>query len=348
MPYLYKYPAATNAAFRSNDLASTPWVSRNGGSATFNQVGLTGAPNTASLLTATAVGGLIDTYQPVTLVADTNPHTIKIWVRKEAAANIRGVLITLTITADYKYVLNTGTGVLTLVSGAATATEVAGIGNWWCVHIQAPSQSTTTGYMVIQSGYNADGSAIANPQIGHAIIGNAEWYVNKVIAEVRSLGPIFTTTAAVATVETRYSFDVANLNRNGSVWYHENIPYDFPAGIAVNSGGGSIMLENYYTGYLMAITNPNTLRIPPSQINYGVFGTVMKMATLGSVADNKCICNFNGTYAPEGAWPNPIPGIGPINIGPNSTVGWQVRNLRSYAITSFANGKTIIDGLMTP
>ncbi|GAG20654.1 unnamed protein product, partial [marine sediment metagenome] len=73
-PYLQYYPAAENEVFYSNNITgpAAGWTVMAGAESTFDQIGLTGEPNTASLVSRVLGLATESAYRAVTLVADTN------------------------------------------------------------------------------------------------------------------------------------------------------------------------------------------------------------------------------------------------------------------------------------
>ena len=186
------------------------------------------------------------------------------------------------------------------------------------------------------------------------VIGNIEWNDNKTIAEVRGLGPIFTTTAAVSTDANTGSFDSANHRDDLAAYYVEinvstaSSTWSLPqANIQIigtsTSGVHGIMHAqntiNTVTGY--DGTNFSNHIIPVTAEDTLIkLGKVYEAGT--SQQTYRDGINTWTDFAYDGAWD--YNGL-PIQMKTQS-VSFKMRNLQRYDIASYAEGKTIIDGLM--
>ena len=208
VPYLQYYPAATNLQESSNDFVTGSYWSKANVTPTYDQVGLTGAPNTATLCPAS-----LNTANVRGDFTCTSNGTA-VWYMKKttSAAAFPGVRCFIDASNRAAYTVNTDTGALVARTDAANggtySAEIISVGDWWKILIElsgATRRQETFPFV------NTDASgAWTGTGSGSCIIGNCEGHADKTIAQVRGLGPIFTTTAAVSTDETLYDFDVAN------------------------------------------------------------------------------------------------------------------------------------------
>ena len=218
--YLQYFPAAENELLYSRDLTQG-WDSDAGVSETYDQVGITGEPNTASLVSSTTANA--DVYQrvfPDSVIGD--EYVLGVCLKK-TVGTVPDCKLILRV-ADVKgAIFNTTTGIAT--PDTDYSVEVIDLGDWWKVLLQKTATGTAC-YVQIAPSVAGTGSVT---------IGNVEWYANKTIAEVRGLGPIFTTTAAVATDQTAYSFDLSNCNENSGAYYLD-MRTDLPEIVADRQG----------------------------------------------------------------------------------------------------------------
>ncbi|GAF86915.1 unnamed protein product, partial [marine sediment metagenome] len=268
------------------------------------------------------------------------------------------------------YTVNTDDGIVTPRTGFGDpyAYEIIDYGLWWKVCCSAANTSSASGYAqvigsVVLSGGDP-GVWIDNGAYGSAIFGNVEIHLNKTIAEVRGLGPIFTTTAAAATDVTVYRFDLANFERFKSAWYVEYVG-DYSSDS--NSVYHTLTPQNFADSSAMLKMDPS--KLPDSSI-YSVYTNTSAanafVTWVGNVplADDvlaKTAINYFDTsseyaLACNGVWDTTyvnflelINYTDPINVGARNstqlgTAKW--RNIRRYDTASFAEGKGIIDDLM--
>ena len=351
IPYLQYYPAAENTAKYSNDLLN--WQYQQAAQTnTLDQVGLTGEPNTATLSNKTTVGN--GTGGLVTQGVTTN--CLKAWVKKDTDQT-RFPLIQ--IKNDTGVFINTQTGHAWGMSAIAPiAIESIDAGDWWIMLCEMNTAASSEMRVWAAAQTTEDDGSLVTTATGSAIFGNIECHPDKTIAEVRGLGPIFTTTAAVATDATSYQFDVANFDNDSAAWYAET-----------NQQG------DFYSGW-----NAAAFVSPYDALAEGVFGTASTDArlmiqdsagqinvgnALTSVGSNKFGASYNNTdnlkaVNYSGAWSNTATYTGfnkatnpaiilfgsPIIASRTISVPWQMRDLQRYDITSYAEGQGIIDDLM--
>ena len=363
MPYLQYYPAATNALAYSNNLTS--WYTNTGAITTFDQVGLTGKPNTASTLERPA--GATKAYLLVGNSGQSNTGTYKVYGRSYSGV---ASCVQILQTGANPYVTFDFTNGAIVGSAGLVASEIFSDGQGGYVGL-AEFNTGMTGRFYPFGNIPTDVAAPPNDLPGGPIISNAEFHDGKTIAEVRGLGPIFTTTAAVATdlTEYYYYFNVAAPwieadpdFKNTDAAYYLETDHSMCVGIT-----GSLFVHSFRSGSLGGhprVVNPSASNnaysnfTDDSQTNRFVTfaatnSTVpMKFGFAGSGVDFSARSsqigwqdgaqNFSGFIPTTSTlnWSNPSPAYG---IGP-----MKVRNLQRYDITTVQEGKDIIDDLMGP
>jgi hypothetical protein len=210
--------------------------------------------------------------------------------------------------------------------------------------------------------FTVDQAALTDPQIGirivtsgdAVIVGNAECFTARSEAEVRGLGPIFTTTAAVATDRSEYLFDHANIAPKTAAWYGE---HEFSG--ATND---TTAIFSAPLGRALTIDPRNEPGSIKGQFDDGSAGLIIGNALSQASADPfKWGVSMeeagNGDLNVNGVWSSapssPVYGFYRASTNTdamglsskNNT--HKYRNLRRYDITSYQEGKDIIDGLMT-
>lgn len=164
VPWLSVNPAATNAQIRSNDLADAEWTATNVAVGDQDEIGIDGGSASACTLTATDANGTVIANA---IAAASATHATKWYLKRETG---------------------TGTIELTLDNGST----------WQDITSELDSSF---------NGIAVDQAALTNPQVGirivtdtdAVIVGNAEEYSDRLIAEVRGLPPIFTEGTAAST-----------------------------------------------------------------------------------------------------------------------------------------------------
>lgn len=354
VPYLQYYPAATNLLTYSNNItensAAGKWLSANLANTviTQDQIGLTGEPNSATYCEESKSTGARGVYQTPTVTAS-KPITLKVWVKKE---NDETTFPAFSIfqndvnTYRYDVMLNKQTGA---AAEADTCTisgsyEVINEGDWWILLVSVDSDVYTQARFNFSFAFGSVLGVFNAGAMGNATVGNIEAHDNKTIAQVRGLGPIFTTTAAVAADKTVYSFDIAN---------------------HANTDKGAIYFDHEYN--LAAVTVASLYLGSSDRVNVQDVAGNAKLYTAGgdpiistvlpevanqlglvwSSGESKGVANANGTYGTEvaaGIVNNNRASI-PINaVGGADAQKW--RDLRFYTIADFDQGKTKIDDLM--
>jgi len=186
--------------------------------------------------------------------------------------------------------------------------------------LSAINESGTNFYTTIYPYY---GTTIAQIKVG-----NVELHQGKTIAEVRGLGPIFTTTAAVSTDKVISVFDSANSTANAAWVFKAKTD----TAQAILDGFLSVVGTNWRlndgTTTSDAAWTTNTL----TKIGISAFGSSMSMSV-------------NDVWGADVAYDGVLlQGILDLFRTTGASAG-QIRNLQRFDITSLADGKTKADGV---
>ena len=352
MPYLQYYPAATNSCLASQNIVNSTYWDVNDTVRAYDQVGLTGAPNTATILTdnsavaflnvGQAVYGMSGTFRTAVFYIKKTTGTLpwpsfQLWNGADSGSRI---------VVDFD--TNTGAGdKRTAIGLDATDWEAVDLGDWWKVmlYIQKTNLNSRSDIYIYPAVANGTTTDVAFQR--SITIGNVELHAGKTIAEVRGLGPIFTTTAAVSTDATVYSLNTANMANDNSLYWEGNTSgYGSEQQyLSTGTGGGTYIHGHRFSGasqfaYVGGTINPGvTLPI----------NTPVKVASVGFTGTSDGVCNVGGVYSTAvtnyAGWQTGTT----FNIGAVSgraNYSFKMRNLQRYDIASYTAGKTIIDGLM--
>lgn len=364
LPYLQNYPAATNSILHSSDYNQT-WVLQASIVADRDQVGLTGEPNTATDLYYNEEATARSIYQNITIAPTTNAITNVYWIRKETGSPDSYPAFSAPDNATI-VVLDTVAGTLNAAVGGAAISEVVDAGAWWKVLLQVTGNGVATSYRgQIYPRYTDSPTGVSKPMPAGpgCVCANVEVHLNKTIAEVRGLGPIFTTTAAVSTDATIYDFDASNYGGNEVAWYSEinwpNADQGYtrttitPQNI-VFVGGDSAADSRIFGAKAFAYVAGHETT-PVAQIANGTTSLVnSKWGATASVAEGKATMQTDILVgglqvSPEVVCTAPAPALRTIfrvGTGPGP-IAMGARNIQRYDITSYAAGKQIIDDLMS-
>lgn len=212
-PSILHEPAATNSILHSSNMTNAAWTKLGTAVAALDAIGMNFLPNSASTLTDDDGAAYEWVRETVTIPNDASTHVLRVFVKKDSTQT-RFPYIWLKLsggtTVDSATELNTTTG----ATGGATGTyKVNSYGIWWEV-LASCTNNTTGNVSAFADIYPAISTSIGTQSVaatGSIIVGNVEVHLNKTIAEVQGLAPIFTTTAAVTrNVDLLQISDVAN------------------------------------------------------------------------------------------------------------------------------------------
>ena len=359
MPYLQYYPGSTNSAFYSNTLDATAWTHTVGVDWAVDAVGLDGTPNSA-VTVGDSSGSTVHriyatTSSSAAKVSDTAQHTMVLWLKKDADETVfpRIIMGLLGGTPQNQaFTINKNTGVVAPLSGTGT-TEVVDAGGWWKILVEMTSVAgNTNGNLDISPAYSStNGGSQDNTLQGSVVVGQVEFYYNKTIAEVRGLGPVFTTSAAVSVAATTYSFDIANHNDDAGAYFVENNMGGYKqshALLALRANANSLMSVsgNAAAAQLTSWTLAGASSV--TALGSLVYDTPYKFGNSYSQTDNQLSINANDAWGTEIAYAgfNLTNNKLELCYHANFMTATKLRNLQRYDITSYQDGKDIIDGLM--
>ncbi|RLA07794.1 MAG: hypothetical protein DRQ54_05005 [Gammaproteobacteria bacterium] len=218
-PFLYAGTALNNEMTYSSDLSQ--WISSTGATATYDQVGLSGLPNTASLLTDDSTTSTLERSHYITAIAGAN-LTLKVTVEKQVSAtNLMGIQMQGTVTGTAPAVsINLETGAIVLVTAGIDNFEVIDAGPDWVIYLDYPRSGAEEQFRnrIYPCRYNLGGVADAL-ELGSIIVKQVEMHSAKTIGAVRGAAPVYTNGSAVAAPRTQIQFDVTNhYDANGSYY----------------------------------------------------------------------------------------------------------------------------------
>jgi hypothetical protein len=221
-PSLYAAPAATNLIEWSRDLTQAAWTGSASLDTTYNQVGITGEPNTASLITPNSSGSNRIRTQIKTISAGSAVQRVIVkWdsgVSNWAALSVVGL-----DTTPLKVWYDVVTGVVGTVTGAVAADIEALGGGWYACYLETASTTLLDGQWSVSPTNNdgVDGGAVGEGRI----IGNFEVYSGKTIAQVRGSAPIVTAGASVTNALVTDVFDSLNMSdTQGAIYIEAKMP----------------------------------------------------------------------------------------------------------------------------
>ena len=345
VPALYSAPALTNLLTYSNDLTNAAWTLGSNLTSAFNQRGLTGEANSATLLTATTPGALSANwvYDDVTLTA-TGRHTARIIIPKDSDVSRFPWLRFQRNSGEIFFGrINTSTGEFTVESDASGTGEalVTEVGDLWHVHLSISSATDVGALRLIINPGGYDAASGGSPAAGSLIVKNAAIYHGKTIAEVKGTAPIITagSTVSVAATVTTWPPSAAGAE---SAFYLETMAFtDADTNAVVFSGAwpataNRLIVQSAANWQAQGSTTPRT-----SGAN-----AWDKLGAVFSQSSNGVQINANGTYGSAAVYNQPST----IYTGSTNAAAMPtprlVRNIRRYEIADYQEGKDTIDGLM--
>ena len=186
LPSLYGAPAYTNSATYSNDLTNAVWTASNVTVAK-DANGLTGAPNTACTLTATAGNGTVIRNA---ITAASGTHTTQWHIKRKTGTG------TIEITVDNG---TTWQDVTSLIDSSTFNECLEGL----------TVTNPQIGIRIVTSG-------------DAVYVGNAACHLSKSEAACRGSSPIITAASTVTTTAISMSYDIANFDAEKGAYYAES------------------------------------------------------------------------------------------------------------------------------
>ena len=348
-PWLSYYPAATNVILYSHDL-TTNWTITGTITRAYDQVGLTGEPNTATLLTRGS--GTLRCY--VKSSSGIQPLTMVVYAKATGPTDWLSIALEGG-TAPYAQ-FNISDGIAGTAAQGATSDIVVLDDGWVKCIINYTSGNLVRIFPF--GGQPDDTQAPENDLPGSVIIGNVESYEGKSIEQVRGLGPIFTTTAAVATDAPNYTFDPANTPEyTGFAMYADYISsgegVGAEAGLWYGGASNNWLFTIAANRFRISYKNTSDALVNNKFIDnaFAPEDTLYKIAMVGGDDVNKIVQNINGVYGTEAtdfktSWSGAEFRIKRIPSGDNFE--FRHRNIQIWPVSTYQEGRDIIDGLMTP
>lgn len=223
LPWLYGGPAGTNSITYSRDLTNAAWTKVGGVINSYDQVGLTGAANTATYLEDDDGAAYEYVSETITVPADTNLNIAR-WFVKKDTDETRFPFFGMDIGAVAAYYhVNTKTGATSAegTPAAGGAIEVNQVGDWWEVLVSLTNDGSTNQVIYAIPARSTVIGTASVAATGSIIVGNVELHLNKTIAQVRGSTPIFTAGSTVSVNATDLSFDDANHSDTEGAYYLE-------------------------------------------------------------------------------------------------------------------------------
>ncbi len=206
--YNYSGPLLTNDYASPNTDLTDGWTEVGTGTVTFDQIGISGVSNQASLVTNTSSSDRYLVQKTAgNFSIDNNPFCGKLVIKKEISAVSNARLLIGNIQspqADISLKFNAQTGLISIISVTAsnTAFEVRDYGDWWEVTVQLNKNGSVgnKGLWLIDPAYNDDGSTIQDLTVqGSITIGEVAIYEDVTIGNIRggAVEPRFGPTGSV-------------------------------------------------------------------------------------------------------------------------------------------------------
>lgn len=187
------------------------------------------------------------------------------------------------------------------------------------------------------------------------------------IAQVRGSGPIFTTTAAVATDAPVYRWDALNEDPDEGVYYAEYAPNNFTVtgqthiffNISNSSSQGVFqhsLANNVTSGGSIRHGLSAPKAVGSLSQYYDIDVTDFKSGL--SYSDSNSLCYLNGSPTVNPTTPDPIQNSEVAFVAFSASNGLRyphslypyasrLRELRRYEVDTYADGKTLVDELVT-
>jgi len=357
MPQLQYTPDATNSWVYSNTdiihpMNGTPTL-------TLDQVGLTGEPNTAILLSDAQTDYPSVIRPEVATVADTSVHTFKTWVKKDENETRFPAFNTLYVGGAWnKVLLNTKTGAFNKYEGSENV-EIVDDGLWWVVVQEMTNTNLTSLRHYIAPAMSDDFATESSSPTGSIILGQREVHLNKTITDVRGLPPIFTDSAAASINRTDYRWDLANHDQDNGAYF-----YNLESSIS----GSEIPTASYYSWLTASNVTAANLAFakPDSGYQLGTYDGERILGFTGAWSRNvvyahgvtydatdalktvyvdgvvSTITGYNEVYrGTYGAWAN-------LFLAYSNPHTHYFSNIQRWTIPDYATGKTKIEELMVP
>jgi len=294
-PWLAYQPALTNSQIYSSDLTNAEWTATTATTA-YTSVGIAGASNSATRVTATSANGNV-LANAITAASAT--HSTKWYIKRI-----------------------TGTGTIELtVDGGTTWQDVTSQVSASYSEIvvdQATVTNPQIGIRLVTSGDAVD-------------VGNAESHLNISKGQIRNGGPVFTTTTSANTVAIDpLSFSPNNHVNTSGLYYLEWTPYVATSEISGNKqilsldGAAGLLYYNPATSELTCTDGTNTVTVSLTTVS----GTTYKICI--AYGSSSLRVGVGGTWGTAGSYDGAFTVTGNLEFGNDTDFIHLARNFRWY------------------
>jgi len=208
-PSLMSQPALTNLLLSSNDLTNAAWNISGSVTRTFDQTGLTGAANDATLLTSTGNGSQVG--QTITLPTQ-NTSYVLVGRYKKTAQTAQMTVQALNFGVSATYRVDTNGTTVTNISTQEVRCDVDG--DYVTMYMRFNPGTGTTGNIFSKF-------AVSGTSGESFIVLNMELYEADTIAQVRRCAPIVTGASTVTVPIVDGDYDDANHSDTEGLYYFE-------------------------------------------------------------------------------------------------------------------------------
>jgi hypothetical protein len=351
--WLYHAPALTNHYAYSNDQTNLAWTKSAGLEPPLrNQTGMTGAANTACLIDDQRTGASEqeDLDQAVSIANDSSTHTVRYFILKDTDETRYPefeILFNNGTIQRRNIFLNTKTGATAdLLDVGTSSVEVNDAGLWWEVLMELTNNTSGNTVLLarIWPAASDDFATEDGTVTGSIVIGNAEFYKDTTIKEVRGSGPIFTANSSVTVNATDISFDDANHSDTEGGYFFEFTPFYASAEV---SGDIELLSLNssadllYYDG-----TNSQIESADGTNTNVKALTTVSETAVKCALAygSSSMRVNVANSWGTAGSYDAAYPTGTKLEVCTPVANVHLTRNIRRYD-QSYADVQSTLDGL---
>jgi len=225
-PMLVSQPVVTNEVPNSNNLSL--WTISAGSTATFDQIGIDGTSDAATLVTDTLTNSQCNVYQTITGVDLTSSKvSTVVHIKKEDVVTSNASILLGPFNPTYQdhtISINLNTGSFLVPADDTGTLEVSVVllpGDWWKIVMSVNTDIANDSIYVFITPtiYDLD-SIIANiTHTGSCIVGNVDVFIGKTFEETKKLLPIITTASPASTDLLENHFAAANHSDSGAQQY---------------------------------------------------------------------------------------------------------------------------------
>jgi hypothetical protein len=347
-PSLYAAPALTNLVTYSRDLSNAAWVKAGGATATYDQVGLTGEPNTASSCLGTGGSSTLEFIVGTSATVSQNV-TAAFYVTKDVSdGQLRTFMLWNNTTERMWIDMNTETGAAVDSGGSTGTFEVIDDGTRWIVLLQYAPATTAANRIRV---YPVRIGAVQIP----VTIENAVIFEGKTIAEVKGAAPIVTEGSTVTSTLVDNDYDIGNHDNARGAYYSEEYRFDASSVnqniISPNNGAAFGRIQR------VGGINCSTEYINPSEaggeINFQPISNVAQWQQLGTMYDSATNEISLSSKTPADGKQDSVKntdysyfrGAGPIGTPANPVRIGLIRNIQRWDL-AYTDAKAKIDELM--